>query len=82
MKKISLILVAISLFVFSNANAQKKVEVHNQDEHVEEQIQAAMDAAAIRQAMRDIEFGSETEKQLAIQMLREQKKRRKQKKQA
>ncbi|UOO88876.1 RnfABCDGE type electron transport complex subunit B [Vitreoscilla massiliensis] len=66
----------------ANANAQKKVEVHNQDEHVEEQIQAAMDAAAIRQAMRDIEFGSETEKQLAIQMLREQKKRRKQKKQA
>ena len=64
----------------ANANAQKKVEVHNQDEHIEEQIQAAMDAAAIRQAMRDIEFGSETEKQLAIQLLRAQKKRRKQKK--
>ena len=64
----------------ANANAQKKVEVHNQDEHIEEQIQAAMDAAAIRQAMRDIEFGSETEKQVAIQLLRAQKKRRKQKK--
>ena len=64
----------------ANASSQKKVEVHNQSEHVEEQLQAAMDAAAIRQAMRDIEFGSETEKQRAIQLLREQKKRRKQQK--
>ena len=62
----------------ANAQAQKKVEVKNQDEHVESQIQAAMDAAAIRQAIKDIEFGSETEKQAAIQLLREQKKRRKQ----
>ena len=61
----------------ANAKAQKKVEVRNQDEHVETQIQAAIDAAAIRQAMRDIEFGSETEKQAAIRLLREQKKRRK-----
>ncbi|UOO91568.1 RnfABCDGE type electron transport complex subunit B [Vitreoscilla stercoraria] len=61
----------------ANAQAQKKVQVYNQDEHVETQVQAAMDAAAIRQAMRDIEFGSETEKQAAIKLLREQKKRRK-----
>lgn len=61
----------------ANAQAQKKVQVYNQDEHVETQVQAAIDAAAIRQAMRDIEFGSETEKQAAIKLLREQKKRRK-----
>lgn len=62
----------------ANANAQKKVEVKNQDEHVEAQLQAALDAATIRQAVKDIEFGSETEKQAAIKVLREQKKRRKQ----
>lgn len=59
------------------AQAQKKVVIKNQSEHIEEQIQAALDAATIRQAVRDIEFGSESEKQAAIQLMREQKQRRK-----
>ncbi len=51
----------------------KAVAPSNQEKLVQEQIQAAIDQASIRQAMKDIEYGSETEKQVAIDFLRQKK---------
>ncbi len=58
----------------------KAVAPSNQTQLVQEKIQDAIDQAAIRQAMKDIELGSESEKQQAIAFLRERKRAERSKK--
>ncbi len=60
----------------------KAVAPNNRNQLFEEKVQYAVDQAAIRQAVRDIEYGSETKKQEAIAFLREQKQKERAKKKA
>lgn len=53
-----------------------KAAPRNQAAHTAAQVQHAIDQAAIRKAMREVQYGSESERQAAIEALRQQKARR------
>ncbi len=53
-----------------------KAAPRNQAAHSAAQVQHAIDQATIRKAMREVQYGSESERQAAIEALRQQKARR------